>query len=91
MTGLDIDGSQEIIKGTPHSIKSQILRGSIYFVEPKKMMRRVMEDNKAYAARIRKVHETCNDHDDVATASILEVFIDETERRTWFLFEVCAD
>src|SRR5450755_1262435 len=39
------------------------------------------------AARFRKVHEVCDEHRDVATASLIEVWIDETERRTWFLFE----
>lgn len=57
------------------------------FVEPREMIKRLMEDNKNYAARIRHVHKVCDDHGDVATASILEIFIDETERRTWFLFE----
>ena len=39
------------------------------------------------AAAMRKAHELCDEHEDVATASLLENFIDETERRTWFLFE----
>ena len=38
-------------------------------------------------ANMRKAHKVCDDHEDVATASLLEVYIDETERRTWFLFE----
>jgi starvation-inducible DNA-binding protein len=46
-----------------------------------------MEDNKKMAAAMRKAHKVCDDQEDVATASILEIFIDETERRTWFLFE----
>ncbi len=57
------------------------------FVEPKEMIRRLMNDNKEYAAHMRAAHEVCDENGDVATASILEVFIDETERRTWFLFE----
>lgn len=57
------------------------------FVTPKEMIRRLMEENKGYASRMRAAHQICDDHHDVATASFLEVFIDETERRTWFLFE----
>lgn len=58
------------------------------FVEPIEMVRRLFEDNKNYAARMLEAHEVCDEHEDVATASILEVFIDETERRAWFLFEI---
>lgn len=57
------------------------------FVEPREMIRRLLDDNKNYAARMRDAHKVCDEHNDVATASFLEVFIDETERRTWFLFE----
>ena len=47
----------------------------------------LMNDNKAVAAAMREAHECCEDNKDVGTASLLEVFIDEAERRTWFLFE----
>lgn len=57
------------------------------FVAPPEAIRRLMEDNKEYAARMRAAHKVCDDNKDVATASILEVFIDETERRIWFLYE----
>ena len=57
------------------------------FVAPGAMLRELMEDNKHVAAAMRKAHELCDEHEDVATASLLENFIDETERRTWFLFE----
>ena len=57
------------------------------FVPPFEMLSRLMEDNKAMAAHMREAHEVCDAHKDVATASLLETFIDETERRTWFLFE----
>ena len=57
------------------------------FVGPNDMLRELMADNKAVAAAMRKAHEVCEEHDDVASASLLETFIDETERRTWFLFE----
>ena len=61
------------------------------FVEPKIMLRRLMEENEALAERMRNAHEVCDKCNDVATASFLEVYIDETERRTWFLFETIAD
>ena len=57
------------------------------YVPPREMLRELMEDNKHVAAAMRKAHEVCDEHGDVASASLLEVFIDETERRTWFLFE----
>ncbi len=46
-----------------------------------------MNDNKTVAAAMRKAHKLCDDHEDVATASLLENYIDATEQRTWFLFE----
>jgi len=51
------------------------------------MLAELREDNKALAARLRGAHGVCDEHGDVATASLIEVWIDETERRTWFLFE----
>ena len=57
------------------------------FVEPREMLRELMNDNKLVAAAMRKAHEIADKYEDVATASILENFIDATERRTWFLFE----
>src|SRR6478672_9248772 len=45
------------------------------------------EDNEMLTARLREAHNVCEEHRDVATASLIEVWIDETERRTWFLFE----
>ena len=57
------------------------------FVEPREMLRELMNDNKHVAEAMRKAHEIADKHEDVATASLLENFIDATERRTWFLFE----
>jgi starvation-inducible DNA-binding protein len=57
------------------------------FVPPRQMLRELMEDNKHVVAAMRKAHDVCDEAGDVASASILENFIDETERRTWFLFE----
>ena len=55
------------------------------FVRAGDMVRELMNDNKAVAAAMRKAHKVCDDHEDVATASLLENYIDATEKRTWFL------
>jgi starvation-inducible DNA-binding protein len=57
------------------------------YVTPLDMLAELRDDNKELASRMREVHEVCEKHDDIATASLLEVWIDEAERRTWFLFE----
>jgi starvation-inducible DNA-binding protein len=57
------------------------------YVPPREMLRELMEDNKHMAAAMRKAHKLADDHEDTGTAQLLELFIDETERRTWFLFE----
>lgn len=57
------------------------------YVEPSDMLAELREDNKALVSRLRESHNVCDEHHDVATASLIEVWIDETERRTWFLFE----
>jgi starvation-inducible DNA-binding protein len=57
------------------------------YVPPREMLRELMEDNKHIAAAMRKAHELCDENEDSGTAGLLETFIDETERRTWFLFE----
>jgi starvation-inducible DNA-binding protein len=57
------------------------------YVPPREMLRELMEDNKHMAAAMRKAHKLADDHEDSGTAGLLETFIDETERRTWFLFE----
>jgi starvation-inducible DNA-binding protein len=57
------------------------------YVEPSDMLAELQEDNKTLAAVLREAHNLCEEHRDVASASLVEVWIDETERRTWFLFE----
>jgi len=57
------------------------------YVTPLDMLAELRDDNKELAARMREVHSLCEIHNDIATSSMLEVWIDETERRTWFLFE----
>jgi len=50
-------------------------------------LRELRDDNKQLAARLREAHGLCGEHGDVASASLIETWIDETERRVWFLFE----
>ncbi len=57
------------------------------FVSPGEMLKELEDDNRAMARAMRKAHELCDDNDDAGTAGLLEAFIDETERRAWFLFE----
>jgi starvation-inducible DNA-binding protein len=57
------------------------------YVPPREMLRELMEDNKQMAAAMRKARKLADDNEDCGTASLLETFIDDTERRTWFLFE----
>jgi starvation-inducible DNA-binding protein len=57
------------------------------YVTPQDMLAELRDDNKELAKRMLEAHDVCDEHEDVATASMLEVWIDEAERRTWFLFE----
>jgi starvation-inducible DNA-binding protein len=57
------------------------------YVAPSDMLRELMNDHKKIVAFMRHAHSTCDDHEDVATASLIEVWIDEAEKRLWFLFE----
>lgn len=66
----------------------RVLDNDAEYVEPLDMIAELAEDNKTMAARLREAHNVCDEHRDVATASLIEVWIDETERRTWFLFEI---
>jgi starvation-inducible DNA-binding protein len=61
------------------------------FVPPSTMLAELREDNKAMVERLREVHDLCDEHEDVATASLIENWIDEAERRMWFLFEAGRD
>src|SRR6266849_376295 len=65
----------------------RVLDNDAEYVEPLDMLAELADDNKTLAARLRQAHNVCDKHRDVATASLIEVWIDETERRTWFLFE----
>jgi starvation-inducible DNA-binding protein len=57
------------------------------FVSPAEMLKELMDDNKTVIRAMRAAHEVADKHEDVATASILENFIDQAEKRNWFLFE----
>lgn len=64
-----------------------VLDNDADYVEPSDMLAELCEDNKALAARLREAHAVCDEHDDFATTSLIENWIDETERRVWYLFE----
>jgi len=65
----------------------RVLDNDAEFVEPLDMLAELADDNRTLTARLREAHNVCDEHRDVATASLIEVWIDETERRAWFLFE----
>ena len=65
----------------------RVLDNDAEYVEPSDMLAELREDNMSLTARLREVHDLCSEHRDVASASLIEIWIDETERRTWFLFE----
>src|SRR5215472_10014372 len=77
---------------TLHSIgeiarNQRVLDNDAEYVEPLDMLAELTDDNKTLTARLREAHNVCEEHRDVATTSLIEVWIDETERRAWFLFE----
>ncbi len=65
----------------------RVLDNDAEYVEPLDMIAELAEDNRTLAARLREAHDVCDEHRDIATASLIEVWTDETERRAWFLFE----
>lgn len=67
---------------------TRVLDNDAAYVEPLDMIAELREDNKSLATRLREAHDVCDEHHDVATASLIENWIDEAERRTWFLFEI---
>jgi starvation-inducible DNA-binding protein len=76
------------VKSIGHIARLQrVLDNDADYVDPDDMLAELCEDNKMLAARLRAAHDLCDEHHDVATAALIEVWIDETERRTWFLFE----
>jgi starvation-inducible DNA-binding protein len=65
----------------------RVLDNDADYVTPMDMLAELRDDNKQLIARMRETHDLCDEHGDVATASLLENWIDEAERRSWFLFE----
>ena len=77
---------------TLHSIgeiarNQRVLDNDAEYVEPLDMLAELAGDNQELTARLREAHNVCEEHRDVATTSLIEIWIDETERRAWFLFE----
>jgi starvation-inducible DNA-binding protein len=64
-----------------------VLDNEAGYVGPHEMLAELREDNKELAERLREAHNVANEHRDLAAASLIEVWVDEAERRTWFLFE----
>ena len=76
------------LRSIGHVVRLQrVLDNDAEFVSPPDMLAELCEDNKQLTARLRETHDLCDERADVATASLIENWIDEAERRTWFLFE----
>src|SRR5262245_32067508 len=65
----------------------RVLDNDADYVTPLDMLAELREDNQRLVSSMREAHAVCDEHNDVATASLLEVWIDEAERRVWFLYE----
>ena len=61
------------------------------YVTPKDMLSELREDNEAIILRMRSAHDLCDEAGDVGSASLLENWIDEAERRAWFLYEMTRE
>ncbi len=76
------------LRSIGHIARTQrIIDNDADYVDPLEMLAELRDDNLTLAARLREVHSVVDELRDIATASLLETWIDETERRTWFLFE----
>lgn len=76
------------LRSTGHVARLQRIKDNdADYVDPLDMLAELREDNKALVASMREAHDVCDDHNDVATASLLENWIDEAEERVWFLYE----
>ena len=69
----------------------RVLDNDADFVTPQDMLAELRDDNKDLTGRMRAAHAVCDEHGDVASASLLENWIDQAERRTWFLFEAARN
>jgi len=93
MTDPIAERARKIGGTTIHSIghiarQQRIKDNDADYVDPRDMLAELRGDNQQLVTAMREAHGVCDEYGDVATASLLEVWIDETERRTWFLFEV---
>ena len=76
------------IRSIGHIARTQrVMDNDAEYVEPSDMLAELREDNRTLIEKLREAHEVCDEHRDIATASLIEVWIDETERRLWFLYE----
>jgi starvation-inducible DNA-binding protein len=95
LTDVLAERSRKIGQTTVHSI-GEIARlqrvedDDRAFVQPAEMLRSLMDENRGLAQRMRDAHQVCDEAGDVATTSLLENFIDEAERRAWFLYEAAS-
>ena len=67
--------------------ESRVADNDADYVDPLDMLAELRDDNNDLAGRMRQVHGLCDEHGDIATASLIENWVDETEKRVWFLFE----
>jgi len=93
MTDPLAERGRKLGQGTLRSIgqigaAQRVLDNDADFVAPTDMLAELRDDNADLAARLAELHALCDTHGDVATASLLETWIDETEGRRWFLFEL---
>ena len=76
------------LRSIGHIARQQRIRDNdAEYVEPQDMLAELRQDNARLTSILREVHGVCDEYDDVGTTSLIEVWIDEPERRTWFLFE----
>ncbi|MGK6325239.1 Dps family protein [Sphingomonas sp. DT-51] len=71
--------------------RQRLLDNNAEYVDPIDMLAELHGDNKQIVSEMRRVHELCESYSDTATTSLLENWIDQAERRSWFLFETCRD
>jgi starvation-inducible DNA-binding protein len=80
------------LRSTGHIGRLQrVLDNDADYVTPLDMLAELRSDNLELVGHMRETHELCDEHGDVATASLLETWIDEAERRVWFLFEASRE
>src|SRR5260370_23424253 len=96
MTDDIAERARKIGATTIHSIRDiaehqRLKDNNAEFVPPLEMLTELRDDNQQLTRELRSTHKVCEYHNDVATASLIENWIDETERRTWFLSEIVAE